>query len=183
MYLEDKKDEWFKMYPSSFTSQGNKLLKILGNNENKIDYKNLFPDSTFYIISFLKKCGTLSSLLEGPVTRKMTVDSANFDQISFIIKLMHGYNEGELYGIKELASKFFRNTILRKANEVFLDAKKNPRKGIKRFFPKNFNKFISKKQTIFLLNAMQLYNYRNKIIELLENKNIKPSMHAYNARS
>ena len=129
MYLEDKTDEWFKMYPNSFTSQGNKLLKILGNNENKIDYKNLskkmlFPDSTFHIIIFLKKYGSLSSLLEGLVTRKMTVNSANVDQISFIVKLMHGYNKGALYGIKELKSKFFHDTILRKANDVFLNAKK-----------------------------------------------------------
>ena len=29
---------------------------------------------------------------------------------------------------------------------------------------------------------MQLYKYRTKIIELLENKNIKPSMRAYNAK-
>ena len=30
---------------------------------------------------------------------------------------------------------------------------------------------------------MQLYNYRNKIIELFENKNIKPSIYAYDAKS
>ena len=38
------------------------------------------------------KIGTRSSLLEDPVTRKMTLDSANADQISFIINLMHRYN-------------------------------------------------------------------------------------------
>ena len=30
---------------------------------------------------------------------------------------------------------------------------------------------------------MQLYNYRNKIIRLFENKNIRPSVYAYNAKS
>ena len=30
---------------------------------------------------------------------------------------------------------------------------------------------------------MKLYNYRNKIIGLFENKNIKPSMYAYNTKS
>ena len=30
---------------------------------------------------------------------------------------------------------------------------------------------------------MQLYNYRNKIIRLSENKNIKPSMHTLDAKS
>ena len=88
--------------------------------DNKIlSYKILFPDSTFHIINFLKKYGTLSSLLEGLVTRKMTVNSANADQISFIINLMHEYNEWELYGIKELKSNFFHKTILTKANDVF----------------------------------------------------------------
>ena len=33
------------------------------------------------------------------------------------------------------------------------------------------------------LNAIQLYNYINKIIGLFENRNISPSMHALNAKS
>ena len=41
---------------------------------------------------FLKKYGTLYSFLEDLVIRKMIVDNANADQISFIINLMHGYN-------------------------------------------------------------------------------------------
>ena len=69
----------------------------------------------------------------------MTVNSANVDQISLIINLMHGYNEQEFHNIKEMESKFFHNTILTKANDVFVDTKKNSRKGIKSFFPKKFN--------------------------------------------
>ena len=98
MYLENKIDELFEMYPKSFTSQGKKLLKIFAKSENKIDYKNLlykllFPDSKFHIINFLKKYSTLFSLLEILVTIKMSADRANADEISFIINLMYGYGD------------------------------------------------------------------------------------------
>ena len=176
------------MYPKSFDSLRKSLLKIFAKNENKISYKNLsykvlFPDSKFHIINFLKKYDTLFSLLEDLVTRKMTVDDANADQLSFIINLMCGYDEKKLYSKEQVKSSFFHNTILTKANSVSLDTKKNPRKEIKSFFPKNFSKIISKEQTRVLLNAMQLCNYRNTIIRLFENKNIRPSMYAYNAKS
>ena len=55
-------------------------------------YKILLPHGIFHEISFLKKYGTLYSLLEDLVTRKTAADSANSDQISFIINLMHRYN-------------------------------------------------------------------------------------------
>ena len=84
----------------------------------------LLLDGKFNITNFLKKYGTLSSLLEDLVTRKMTVNSVNADQISFIINLMHGYNEGEFFDIKALVSKFLYNTVLTKANNFFLDIKK-----------------------------------------------------------
>ena len=100
--------------------------------------------------------------MEGLVATKMIVNGANTDQISFKINLMHGYDEEKLYGIKELKRKFFHNTILTKANDVFLDTKENPRKEIKNFFPKNFNEYIPKEQTNVLSNARQLYNYREK---------------------
>ena len=142
------------MYPKSFTSQAKKWLKILGENEDKISYKNLsykilFPDSKFHITNFFKKYGTLFKLLEGLVTRKMTVNNANVDQISFIINLIHGYDAGKLYNIKELKSEFLNTTILTKANDVFLNTKKNPKKEIKSFFPKNFNNSFQKSKQMF----------------------------------
>ena len=91
---------------------------------------------------------------------------------------MHGHDERKLCSIKELKSKFFLNTILTKTNDVFLDTKKYRRKTIKSFFPKKFNEHDPKEQTNVLLNAMQLYNYGNKIVRLFENKNIRPSMYA-----
>ena len=42
----------------------------------------------FINLIFFKKYGTLHSLLKDLVTRKMTINSANADQISFIIDLM-----------------------------------------------------------------------------------------------
>ena len=172
---------------NSFTTKGEKSLKILTKSENRIDYKNLsynflFPDSKFHIINFLKKYGTLFSLLQSLVTRKMTVDSANADQMSFIINLMHGYSDEKLYDTKEVKSEFLHNIALAKPKNVFSDTKNNSKKVLESFFPKNFNTFISKEQTNVLLNAMQLYNYRDNIIRLFENKNIRP-IYAYNAKS
>ena len=113
------------MYPKILDSQSKRSLKIFGKNEDKINYiflshKMLFPDSTFHIINFLNKYNTHSSLMEGLVTRKMTVNSTKVDQMSFIINLMNGYDEGKMYGIKELKRNFFHNTILTKANDIFL---------------------------------------------------------------
>ena len=56
------------------------------------------------------------------------------------------------------------------------------KKSNRELLSKKFNKFISKEQTNVLLNAMQLYNYRDNIIRLYENKNIRP-IYAYNAKS
>ena len=47
----------------------------------------------FHEISFLKEYGTLYSLLEDLVIRKTTVNSADTNQISFLINLMHEYND------------------------------------------------------------------------------------------
>ena len=78
---------------------------------------------------------------------------------------------------------FFNNTVLTKENYIFLDTKKNPNIGIKSFFPIKFHKFISGEQTNVLLNTIQLYNGRNKIIKLFEDKNITYSAYALNAKS
>ena len=85
----------FKTYPNSFNSKSKASLETLVKNESKINYKTfsykiLFPDGKFHKISSLKKYGTLYSLIIDLVTRKTTVNSANADQISFIINLMHG---------------------------------------------------------------------------------------------
>ena len=42
---------------------------------------------------------------------------------------------------------------------------------------------MSNKEKDALLNAMNLYNGRNKIIKLFEGKGISPSMYAYDAKS
>ena len=73
--------------------------------------------------------------------------------------------------------------FLTKAKNVFSDTKKNLKKGIKSFFPPKFKEYPSKDQENVLLNAMQLCNYRNKIIGLFENRNIRPSAYAPHAES
>ena len=90
------------MYSNSFDEESKNSLKTLAKNENKINYKNLsykilLPGGKVHIFNFLKKYGTLFSLLEDLITRKMSINSANADQISFAINLMHGYNEQDLF--------------------------------------------------------------------------------------
>ena len=62
MYLEDKTDKLFDMYPKFVNKQSKTLLNTPVKNENKINYKNLsykilLLDGTFHEISFLKKYG------------------------------------------------------------------------------------------------------------------------------
>ena len=72
-----------------------------------LSYKILFPDSTVHITDFLEKYDTLFSLLEGLTTRKMTVNNANADQISFIINLMHGYDDWRFTDLENRRANFF----------------------------------------------------------------------------
>ena len=126
---------------------------------------------------------TLYDLLKNLVTKKTTLKSANADKIYFIIKLMDGYNETKLIYIKAIKDDFFYNTVLTKAKKVFLEARKNSKNGIRNFLPEKFREYISNKEKGVLLNAMNLYNGRNKINKLFESKDITPSMYAYDAKS
>ena len=97
VYLEDTIDELFERYPNSFDKKSKALLNALARNENKINYKNLscrilLSDGKFHEFNFFKEYGTLYDMLENLVTKKMTVNSTNADQISFIINLMNGCN-------------------------------------------------------------------------------------------
>ena len=69
VYLEYKINELFEIYPKSFNKQSKSLSGKNAVTENKINYKNLFyktllVDGTFQEIIFLKKYGTLYSLLD-----------------------------------------------------------------------------------------------------------------------
>ena len=88
-------------------------------------------------------------MLENLVTKQTTVNSANSDQISFIINLMNGYNESKLVDIKAIKDEFFYNTVLTKAKKVFLDTKKNSKKGTRSFFPDKFKEYVSNKENMF----------------------------------
>ena len=61
VYLEDKTDEFFEMYPNSFDKKSKALLNTLAKNENKINYKNLFyrillSDGKFHEFNFYNNC-------------------------------------------------------------------------------------------------------------------------------
>ena len=74
--------------------------------------------------------------MKGLVTRKMTINSANADQISSIIDLMHGYDDGKLIDIETIKNEFFYSSVLTKAKKVFSDIKKKNLKRGKNFFSK-----------------------------------------------
>ena len=143
----------------------------------------LLSDLKFHKFIFFKIYGTLYDLLENLITKKTTVKSANADQICFIINLMNGYDETKLIDVKAIKNEFFYNTVSRKAKKVLLDTKKNSKKGIRSFLPDKFREYISNKEKGFLFNAMNLYNGRNKIINLSKSKDITPTIYAYDAKS
>ena len=114
----------FKIYSKSFNKQSETSLKTLAKTEVNIKYNNLsykifLLDGTFHEISFLKKYGSLYSLLENLVNRKTDVNNANADQISFIINQMHGYKDQDLFDKKTMGIEFFHNTILTKQKKLF----------------------------------------------------------------
>ena len=82
------------MYTNSFNKKSKSLLNTLAKNESSINYKNLsyknlLLNSVFHEFNFFKKYCTLYSLLKDLVTRKMTINSGNPDQISFVIDPAH----------------------------------------------------------------------------------------------
>ena len=91
-------------------------------------YRILLLNGTLHEFNVFKNYGTLYSLLKNLVTRKMTINSANADQISFIINLMYGYDESKLTDIEVIKNEFFYNTVLIKARKFFLDTKKKLKK-------------------------------------------------------
>ena len=105
VYLEERIDKLFKIYPKYFNTKSKVVLEKLKLKENEVDYKNLFykiyfsdkDNVVFHKTNFVKKYGTLYGLLEGLVTRKINIDNANVDQLSFIIKLMYGCNKNNLF--------------------------------------------------------------------------------------
>ena len=112
VYLEDKKDELFEMYPNSSDKKNKALLNTRARNENKINYKNLsyrilLCDGKFDDLNFFKKYGALYDLLENLVTKRTSVNSTNSDQISSIINLINGYNESTLIDIKAIKDEFY----------------------------------------------------------------------------
>ena len=84
------------------------LLRRLADSENVINYKYLSykiyfneDDSfRFHEFDFLENDGTPYDLLDNLLTKKVTINDAKADQISFIINLMHGCDKNDLFGEK-----------------------------------------------------------------------------------
>ena len=76
----------------------------------------------------------------------MTINSANDDQISFIIDLMHRYDEDKLIDIETMKDEFFYSTVLTKAKEVFLDTKNNSKNRISNFLPEKFREHFKQRK-------------------------------------
>ena len=53
VYLEDKIDESFEMYPNSFDERSKALLNTLAKNENRINYKNLSYRILLSMVNFM----------------------------------------------------------------------------------------------------------------------------------
>ena len=125
MYLENKIDRLFERYPKFFTGQNKTFLKSIARNESSINYKNLsyeflLSDGKSHIFDFLKKYGTLYSLLENLLTKKTTVESANIEEVSFVTDLMHGYDESKLIDTTTIKDKsYFHNALLKNQTEFF----------------------------------------------------------------
>ena len=129
IYVRDEIDELFEMYPNSFDKKSKSLLNTIDKNESSINYKSLsyktlLLNGVFHEFNCFKKYGTLYSLLKDLGTRKMIINSANADQISFIIDLMDEYDESKLTDIETIKNEFLYNTILTKGKKVVLDTKK-----------------------------------------------------------
>ena len=111
MYLEDEINGLFESYPKSFTGKTKASLTALAKREYKIDYNNLSFSGNFHKTNFLKKYGTLYSLLKDLVTNEMTLQNATDAKINFINDLiLSGYNEFNFK--KELLADLKRINLL-----------------------------------------------------------------------
>ena len=79
-------------------------------------------------------------------------------------------------------TELFHSFALTRANKIFWMLKKIKKRN-KSFFPTKFREDISQEQKGVLIDAMSLYDGRNKNIKLFENRSIKRPDHAYNSKS
>ena len=63
-------------------------------------YFNEDDSFRFHEFDFLENDGTPYDLLDNLLTKKVTINDAKADQISFITNLMHGCDKNDLFGEK-----------------------------------------------------------------------------------
>ena len=85
--LKDKLDYIFKDFGGNFNSTGKKFLKVLANDEKKVDYNNLFFEiddkSVVKYVDFLKEIGTLYELLIYLLDNSMRITTSTQVQLDF----------------------------------------------------------------------------------------------------
>ena len=62
---------------------------------------------------------------------------------------MNGYNESKLTDIKVIKDEFSITLFEQKQKKVFLDTKKNSKKGIRSFLPENLENTFQTKKKVF----------------------------------
>ena len=125
-------------------------------------------------------------LLKDLATNIISINDANINQIHLVFDLMNGYERRDLFAkkieISATKGESLQNKLLEKALTIFYDTKKNLRKEVRSFFPKRFKTDINKEPKYALINAIYLYNSKNKINKSFEDKNINLSDFPYNAK-
>ena len=91
-------------------------------------------------ISFLKNLDTLYGLLKDLITSKVQTTNANADQIKFIVYLMMGYCDKDLFieetKIYKEKRGSWQNNALNMARIILWKSKEKPLTNTKAFFPK-----------------------------------------------
>ena len=137
-------------------------LKQLATKKEYIDYEKLSQEIFSNGFNVFKKYTSPYIFLKNLLADKISINTANHDQRDFVFDLMKGHNMSSIYEKNKL-----------KALEILLKCEKGA-EGVKKAFPKKFNKDITEDQKSVLFNAMKLFDIRNTIINLFRNGFIKP---------
>ena len=151
-------------------------LKQLATKKEYIDYEKLSQEIFSSGFNVFKKYTSPYIFLKNLLADKISINTANHDQRDFVFDLMKGHNMSSIFKkskIKDFDNRNLYEKNKLKALEILLKCEKGA-EGVKKAFPKKFNKDITEDQKSILFNAMKLFDIRNTIINLFRNGFIKP---------
>ena len=151
-------------------------LKQLATKKEYIDYEKLSQEIFSNGFNVFKKYTSPYIFLKNLLADKISINTANHDQRDFVFDLMKGHNMSSIFKkskIKDFDNRNLYEKNKLKALEILLKCEKGA-EGVKKAFPKKFNKDITEDQKSVLFNAMKLFDIRNTIINLFRNGFIKP---------